>query len=275
MNRITHLFQTKPNGILSVYFTAGFPSLNDTTGILRALQAGGIDMVEVGIPFSDPMADGPVIQDAATRALRNGMSLRLLFEQLKGIRSEIHIPLILMGYLNPIMQFGFENFCRKCVEVGVDGMIIPDLPFADYLSNYKETAERYDLKMIMLITPETSEERVRLIDAHTDGFIYMVSSAATTGAQRSFDEQKQAYFRRIGAMQLRNPRLVGFGISNRTTRRIANGGRGGQSVKKGAANRSSSKYLIIFAGQPTATRTTTPGICCSINRTFSFRLTNF
>lgn len=222
MNRITHLFQTKPNGILSVYFTAGFPSLNDTTGILRALQAGGIDMAEVGIPFSDPMADGPVIQDAATRALRNGMSLRLLFEQLEGIRSEIHIPLILMGYLNPIMQFGFEAFCRRCTEVGVDGMIIPDLPFADYMADYKATADRYGLKMIMLITPETSEERVRLIDAHTDGFIYMVSSAATTGAQRSFDEQKQAYFRRIGAMQLRNPRLVGFGISNHATLEAAN-----------------------------------------------------
>ena len=215
MNRITHLFQTKPNGILSVYFTAGFPSLNDTTGILRALQAGGIDMVEVGIPFSDPMADGPVIQDAATRALRNGMSLRLLFEQLKGIRSEIHIPLILMGYLNPILQFGFEAFCRRCVEVGVDGMIIPDLPFADYMAAYKATADRYGLKMIMLITPETSEERVRLIDAHTDGFIYMVSSAATTGAQRSFDEQKQAYFRHIDEMQLPYRRLHLYGLECR------------------------------------------------------------
>ena len=216
MNRITHLFQTKPNGILSVYFTAGFPSLNDTTGILRALQAGGIDMVEVGIPFSDPMADGPVIQDAATRALRNGMSLRLLFEQLKGIRSEIHIPLILMGYLNPIMQFGFEAFCRRCTEVGVDGMIIPDLPFADYMADYKATADRYDLKMIMLITPETSEERVRLIDAHTDGFIYMVSSAAITGAQKNF-ESRMAYFQRIDSLNLHNPRLVGFGVSNKAT----------------------------------------------------------
>ncbi len=217
MNRITQLFQTKPNGILSVYFTAGFPSLDDTTGILRALQAGGIDMAEVGIPFSDPMADGPVIQDATTRALRNGMSLRLLFEQLKGIRDEVRIPLILMGYLNPIMQFGFEPFCRKCTEVGVDGMIIPDLPFADYMADYKVTAKRYDLKMIMLITPETSEERIRLIDTHTEGFIYMVSSAAITGAQHRFDEQKQAYFRRIDGMHLRNPRLVGFGVSNRAT----------------------------------------------------------
>lgn len=217
MNRITHLFETKKNGILSVYFTAGYPQLNDTADILKALQAKGIDMVEVGIPFSDPMADGPVIQEAATQALRNGMSLRLLFDQLKSIRNEIQIPVILMGYLNPIMQFGFENFCRACAESGVDGMIIPDLPFADYQADYKETAARFDLKMIMLITPETSEERIRLIDNHTSGFIYMVSSAATTGAQQSFDEKKQAYFRRINSMGLRNPRLVGFGISNKAT----------------------------------------------------------
>lgn len=217
MNRITNLFETKKNGILSVYFTAGYPQLNDTVTILKELQTKGIDMVEIGIPFSDPMADGPVIQEAATQALHNGMSLHLLFEQLEGIRKEVDIPLILMGYLNPVMQFGFEAFCRKCVEVGVDGMIIPDLPFSDYISDYKETADRYDLKMIMLITPETSEERIRLIDDHTSGFIYMVSSAATTGAQQSFDEHKQDYFRRINGMNLRNPRLVGFGISNKAT----------------------------------------------------------
>ena len=217
MNRITNLFNTKKDGILSVYFTAGYPALDDTTKILKELQAKGIDMVEVGIPFSDPMADGPVIQEAATQALHNGMSLRLLFDQLKDIRKEVRIPIILMGYLNPIMQFGFEAFCRKCVETGVDGMIIPDLPFADYMADYKAIAERYDLKMIMLITPETSEERIRLIDEHTDGFIYMVSSAATTGAQQSFNEQKQAYFRRINGMNLQNPRLVGFGISNKAT----------------------------------------------------------
>ena len=217
MNRITNLFNTKKDGILSVYFTAGYPALDDTTKILKELQAKGIDMVEVGIPFSDPMADGPVIQEAATQALHNGMSLRLLFDQLKDIRKEVRIPIILMGYLNPIMQFGFEAFCRKCVETGVDGMIIPDLPFADYMADYKAIAERYELKMIMLITPETSEERIRLIDEHTDGFIYMVSSAATTGAQQSFNEQKQAYFRRINGMGLQNPRLVGFGISNKAT----------------------------------------------------------
>ena len=217
MNRITNLFETEKNGILSVYFTAGYPQLDDTVTILKELEKKGIDSVEIGIPFSDPMADGLVIQEAATQALRNGMSLHLLFDQLKDIRKEVQIPLIFMGYLNPIMQFGFEAFCKKCVKVGVDGMIIPDLPFADYMADYKEIADRYDLKMIMLITPETSEERIRQIDEHTSGFIYMVSSAATTGAQQSFDEQKQAYFRRINAMKLRNPRLVGFGISNKAT----------------------------------------------------------
>ena len=217
MNRIHTLFQTKQNGILSVYFTAGYPNLNDTTTILKELQQKGINLVEIGIPFSDPMADGPVIQQSSTIALRNGMSLRLLFDQLRDIRNEVSIPLILMGYLNPIMQYGFENFCKSCAECGIDGVIIPDLPFADYLANYKETADRYDVKMIMLITPETAEERIRLIDEHTDGFIYMVSSASTTGAQQSFTEQKQDYFRRINSMQLRNPRLIGFGISNKAT----------------------------------------------------------
>ena len=217
MNRINQLFETKKSGILSVYFTAGYPALQDTKPVLEALQEKGIDMVEVGIPFSDPMADGPVIQEAATQALHNGMSLRLLFEQLQQVRPAISMPIILMGYLNPIMQFGFEDFCRACAAAGVDGVIIPDLPFADYMADYKPIADKYNVKVIMLITPETSEARIRLIDAETDGFIYMVSSAATTGAQQSFDEQKQAYFRRINAMQLRNPRLVGFGISNKAT----------------------------------------------------------
>ena len=217
MNRIDNLFQQKKSRILSIYFPAGYPSLDDTLPILQNLQASGIDMVEVGIPFSDPMADGPVIQEASTRALRNGMSLRLLFKQLGAMRETVSIPVILMGYLNPIMQYGFDHFCESCRAVGVDGVIIPDLPFADYLQDYKPLADRSGLHMVMLITPETSEERVREIDAHTGGFIYMVSSAATTGAQRSFNEQKQAYFRRINTMQLRNPRLIGFGVSNRAT----------------------------------------------------------
>jgi tryptophan synthase alpha chain len=181
------------------------------------MQRRGISMIEVGIPFSDPMADGPVIQDAATTALKNGMTLQRLFDQLKAIKDEVHIPLVLMGYLNPIMQYGIERFCQACVDSGVSGMIIPDLPFKDYLEEVKPVADRYDLRVVMLITPETSEERIRFIDEHTDGFIYMVSSAATTGAQQSFDEQKQQYFRRINAMNLRNPRMIGFGISNKQT----------------------------------------------------------
>jgi tryptophan synthase alpha chain len=174
-------------------------------------------MIEIGIPFSDPMADGPVIQDAAVKALRNGMSLRKLFSQLKDIRSDVGIPLILMGYLNPIYQYGFENFCASCAEAGIDGMIIPDLPFRDYIDEYKPVADRFNLRMIMLITPEISIERVRLIDENTSGFIYMVSSAATTGAQKDFDAAKQAYFEKIDSLHLRNPRMVGFGISNKQT----------------------------------------------------------
>ena len=217
MNRIKQLFTEKQKNILSVYFTAGFPHLNDTCEVLRELQANGIDLVEIGIPFSDPMADGPTIQESGTIALRNGMTLKVLFEQLKEIRNTVTIPLIMMGYLNPIMQYGFENFCKRCSETGIDGAIIPDLPFNDYISEYKPVADKYGIKIIMLITPETSDERIHLIDKHTDGFIYMVSSAATTGAQKSFDDKKQDYFRRINAMNLRNPRLIGFGISNKAT----------------------------------------------------------
>lgn len=217
MNRINRLFTEKSSDILSIYFCAGHPTLEGTTDVIKALEANGVDMVEIGIPFSDPMADGPVIQDAATKALRNGMSLRILFRQLAGIRESVSIPLILMGYLNPIMQYGFENFCKSCTEVGIDGVIIPDLPFKDYMEEYKEIAERYNLKIVMLITPETSDDRIRLIDNTTDGFVYMVSSAATTGAQKEFDEKKQSYFRHINGMNLRNPRMIGFGISNRQT----------------------------------------------------------
>ena len=217
MNRINQLFSNKKENILSIYFCAGTPTLTGTVPTIQALEAAGIDMIEIGIPFSDPMADGPVIQDAATKALRNGMTLHTLFGQLEDIRKTVRIPLILMGYLNPIMQFGFETFCQRCNEVGIDGVIIPDLPFKDYLEEYKPVADKYDIKVIMLITPETSEPRIREIDAHTDGFIYMVSSAAITGAQKDFNEQKQAYFRRIAAMNLRNPRMIGFGISNKQT----------------------------------------------------------
>lgn len=217
MNRIKALFEKKQKDILSIYFTAGYPNLNDTCNVIRELQANGIDLIEIGIPFSDPMADGPTIQASGTVALRNGMTLRTLFDQLADIRKDVTIPLIMMGYLNPIMQYGFDNFCKKCKETGIDGAIIPDLPFDDYINEYKPIADKYDIKIVMLITPETSDERVRFIDEHTDGFIYMVSSASTTGAQQSFDDQKQAYFRKINSMGLRNPRLIGFGISNKAT----------------------------------------------------------
>lgn len=217
MNRIKQLFDQKKKDILSIYFTAGYPQLNDTCEIISQLEDNDIDLIEIGIPFSDPMADGPTIQASGTIALRNGMTLRILFDQLADIRKKVSIPLIMMGYLNPIMQYGFENFCKKCNEVGIDGAIIPDLPFDDYLKEYKPIAEKYNIKIVMLITPETSDERIRLIDDHTDGFIYMVSSASTTGAQSSFDDGKQAYFKKINSMGLKNPRLIGFGISNKAT----------------------------------------------------------
>ncbi len=217
MNKINKLFaENKDRKLLSLYFCAGCPTLEGTGNVIKTLEKRGIDMIEVGVPFSDPMADGPVIQAAATRALKNGMTLRKLFTQLEQIKDEVQIPLILMGYLNVMMQYGFEAFFKKCAECGVSGAIIPDLPFKDYLE-LKPIADKYDIRIIMLITPETSEERIRFIDEHTDGFIYMVSSASTTGAQKSFDEAKQEYFRRINGMNLRNPRMIGFGISNKQT----------------------------------------------------------
>lgn len=217
MNRINQLFSIKRHDILSIYFCAGDPYAGHTADMLQVLASRGVDMVEIGIPFSDPMADGPVIQDAATRALRHGMTLRKLFSELRDVRTRVDIPLILMGYLNPILQYGFERFCQDCRQCGIDGVIIPDLPFREYMDHFRSTAEACDLKVIMLITPETEPHRIREIDAHTDGFIYLVSSAATTGAQTGFGNEQQAYFRRIAAMQLHNPCLIGFGISNRQT----------------------------------------------------------
>lgn len=221
MNRIDQLFATKGDNILSVYYPAGYPNLDDTMPILQALEAQGVDMVELGIPFSDPMADGVVIQQAATQSLENGMSVRLLFEQIEDMRSSVNIPVILMGYLNPIMHYGFEAFCKRCSEVGVDGLIIPDLPFNEYMAEFKETAERYGIFMTMFISPETSAERVRLIDENTRGFIYMVSSAGTTGERSSFAGASDGYFERMDSMNLKNPRLIGFGISSSETRLAA------------------------------------------------------
>ena len=222
-NKINKLFAEQPQDkkFLSLYFCAGCPTLEGTGDIILTMQKRGIDFIEVGIPFSDPLADGPVIQSAATQALKNGMTLTKLFAQLKAIKDKVEIPLILMGYLNPILHYGIEEFCKSCVDSGISGMIIPDLPFDDYQNIVKPIADRYDLRVIMLITPETSDERIRFIDQNTDGFIYMVSSAAITGAQQSFDDAKQAYFRRIDQMNLRNPRMIGFGISNRQTLKAA------------------------------------------------------
>ena len=218
MNRIDQLFNTKSKDILSIYFCAGDPTPESTADVIRSLERNGVDLVEIGMPFSDPLADGPVIQSASTRSLKGGMSVRKLFEQLADIRKDVKIPLILMGYINPIMQYGFEAFCRKCNEVGIDGLIIPDLPFREYEENYRDTARAHNLDMIMLITPETEEDRIRKIDNDSEnGFIYMVSSASTTGAQKEFDAKKQEYFARIDAMNLRRPRMIGFGISNQAT----------------------------------------------------------
>ena len=218
MTKINRLYaENKDRKLLSLYFCAGSPTLDETGEVIKTLERRGIDMIEVGIPFSDPLADGPVIQSAGTIALRNGMTLKLLFSQLEEIKEEVQIPLVLMGYLNVIMHYGIEAFCQRCVEVGVSGAIIPDLPFKDYMDVVKPIADKYDLRIIMMITPETSEERIRFIDEHTDGFIYMVSSASITGAQNSFDDAKQAYFQRINEMHLKNPRMIGFGISNKQT----------------------------------------------------------
>lgn len=218
MNKINQLFaESKERKLLSLYFCAGCPTLEGTGDVIKTLQRRGIAMIEVGIPFSDPLADGPVIQSAGTVALRNGMTLQKLFDQLHEIKDEVHIPLVMMGYLNVIMHYGIENFCKACLETGVSGVIIPDLPLKDYMDVVKPIADQYDLRIIMMITPETSEERIKFIDEHTDGFIYMVSSASITGAQQCFDDAKQAYFHRINALQLKNPRMIGFGISNKQT----------------------------------------------------------
>lgn len=217
MNRINKLFKEKGNNILSVYFTAGYPNLNDTVEIIKQLSSKGVDLIEIGVPFSDPLADGPVIQHSSQVALKNGMSVKLLFEQLKDIRKVTDIPLVLMGYVNPIIHFGFENFCQKAQEVGIDGFIIPDLPMLEYQKEFKPVSDKYGIKNVFLITPETSAERIRVVDENTNAFIYMVSSASTTGVQKSFEGAKEEYFNRIKSMNLKNPAMIGFGISNKQT----------------------------------------------------------
>ena len=218
MSRLQNLFGKKPEGLLSVYFTAGYPTLDSTGEIIKTLAANGVDMIEVGVPFSDPMADGPVIQESSSVALKNGMTLERLLAQVEAVRGDCpDTPLVLMGYLNPMMQYGIERLFESCIRAGVDALIVPDLPFDEYLESFKPLCDKSGIPMIMLITPETSPERIGLIDEHCDGFIYMVSAAATTGTRESFGPEQTAYFSRVNAMQLRHPRLIGFGISNPTT----------------------------------------------------------
>lgn len=213
-NRINNILEKK-NNILSIYFTAGFPELNDTRKVLKAIEDNGADLVEIGVPFSDPIADGPTIQASNTHALENGMSVKLLFDQLEGVRDEISIPLIMMSSFNPIVQYGFEKFCQDCQRIGIDGLIIPDLPVEEYISDYKSIVEKYELRNIILVTPASTDERIRLVDEHTDGFIYMVSSSATTGENKNFEADFAAFANRLGAMHLKNPLVTGFGIKDR------------------------------------------------------------
>ncbi len=223
MNRIKKKLQedNPPAGragkILSIYFTAGYPALNDTVKIIQELEKNGVDLIEIGLPFSDPLADGPTIQASSTAALKNGMNTELLFEQLKDIRKTVSIPLILMGYFNPVLQYGVEEFCKKCEKVGIDGLILPDLPLDVYQEEYETIFKKHGLINVFLITPQTSDDRIKSIDAASEGFIYMVSSASTTGAKEGFGSEQSAYFDRIASMNLKNPQIVGFGISNAKT----------------------------------------------------------
>jgi tryptophan synthase alpha chain len=214
MNRISALFAQATEPVLNVYTTAGFPRFEDTMTVLNALQAGGVDIIEVGMPYSDPVADGETIQLSNQAALEQGMSVAHLFAQLKDMRKTISVPVLLMGYINPVLQYGVEAFCAKCAEIGVDGLILPDLPMVEYEASYREIFEKYGLYNILLITPQTNDERIRHIDSVSKGFIYMVSSASTTGAKTGISADQEVYFSRIAAMNLQNPRLIGFGISD-------------------------------------------------------------
>ena len=220
MKRIKEAFEKKPGGLLSIFVTAGFPNLNDTVEILKELEANGVEMVELGIPFSDPMADGPVIQEASGVAIENGMTLKLLFEQLKDIRKEVSIPILLMGYLNPVMQYGYEEFCKSCQEVGIDGVVLPDLPLYEYKKEYKELFESHGLANTFLITPETATERIKELDVLTNGFLYLVSSSSTTGKKSGIDGTID-YLSRVKDMNLTSPSLIGFNIKDSESFKIA------------------------------------------------------
>ena len=215
MNRINKLFKDKKDKILSIYFTAGYPNLNDTTEIIKILDEYGVDLIEIGMPFSDPIADGPVIQDSSNVAIDNGMNLNLLFEQLEDIRKITDIPIVLMGYVNPVYQFGYDNFIKNILKCDLDGLILPDLPLEDYKNNFKSVFDKENLSFIFLITPNTSEDRIKKIDNNSNGFVYMVSSSSTTGKKSSFDNKQIDYFQKIRSLSLKNPTVIGFGISDK------------------------------------------------------------
>lgn len=217
MNRIQELFNKKDQDILNIYFTAGFPNLEATEEIILALEKAGVDLIEIGMPYSDPLADGPTIQESGMKAIQNGMTLEILFKQLKSVRSKTNIPLVLMGYFNQVMQYGEQPFIENCKEVGIDGLILPDLPVYEYETLYQKLVEDAGLAISFLITPQTTEDRIRKIDHLTRGFIYMVSNSSITGAKRSISQKQVDYFNRINGMALKNPRLIGFGISNNET----------------------------------------------------------
>jgi tryptophan synthase alpha chain len=217
MNRLTNLFQTDQSHLLNIYFTAGFPELESTKTVIKSLAAAGVDLIEVGMPYSDPLADGPTIQKSGQRAIENGMTLEVLFQQIEAIRQEVDTPLVLMGYFNQVMQYGETRFFKACAKAGIDGLILPDLPVYEYEDHYREAVEAAGLTMSFLITPQTSEERIRQIDDLSNGFIYMVSNASITGAKRDISSAQIDYFKRIENMNLNSPRLIGFGISNHET----------------------------------------------------------
>ena len=217
MNRINQLFQDKKSNVLSIYYTAGYPGLEDTLQIAEELERAGADMLEIGFPYSDPVADGPVIQASSKQSLDSGMDLNLLFKQLKDLRSKVNIPILLMGYVNPLLQFGVENFCKACAEVGVDGCIVPDLPMVEFEELYQDVFAKYNLSNIFLVTPQTSVERIHKIDSLTTGFIYLISSSATTGKNLQLSQTTDDYFARIAGMNLKNPTMIGFGINNKAT----------------------------------------------------------
>lgn len=215
MNRIDNLFRTKTHNVLSVYFTAGYPEIDSTAILIRQLANAGVDMIEIGIPFSDPVADGPVIQESNRKALSNGMNMRLLFEQLKNIRKDTEIPLLLMGYFNPVQKYGTEDFCKACSKAGIDGVILPDLPPKVFAADYSTIFSKYDIANILLISPQTDEKRIRMIDTVSRGFVYIVSSSSTTGIKKGFNKEQISYFKKIKSIDLKNPALIGFGISDR------------------------------------------------------------